>query len=266
MKCIFAMMIPDKTKMKEEVYFYLVYLAGIIVLYGLTTYFGVYAFGLVSENITEKIRYDLYKGFIRKEQGWFDIRENSPGILTGVLAEDALQIHSVGSEKIGNVLASLSSLIGGIGIALYYDWRITLTATAMTPLLMSAGAINGRIKHKLDGDDQDAFKQANLLTADSIINYRTVQSFGSKDFIIKTLNDHLMIPSKINIKDAHCIGFLFGFSQFAKNVFPGILYFVGAHIQKANPDLNPGDMFTAIFAVMYAAIGAANANEYGPDV
>lgn len=43
-------------------------------------------FGIVSENITENMRRDVYTSVLRKHMGWHDIRTNNAGMITAVLA------------------------------------------------------------------------------------------------------------------------------------------------------------------------------------
>ena len=49
-------------------------------------YLNKYMFGVVGENVTIKIRKVLYASIMRKHIGWFDDRENAPGILTSSMA------------------------------------------------------------------------------------------------------------------------------------------------------------------------------------
>ena len=56
---------------------------------------------------------------------------------------------------------------------------------------------------------------ANLLCGDSIVNYKTVQSFGNTELIIKKYESYLR-PSHDAAKLAHIkIGLAFGVSQFS---------------------------------------------------
>ena len=48
-----------------------------------------FSFGIIGENVTTNIRKHLYIKIIEKHQGWFDFRDNSPGVLTSALASDA---------------------------------------------------------------------------------------------------------------------------------------------------------------------------------
>ena len=59
-----------------------------------------------------------------------------------------------------------------------------------------------------------AYKEANLLAGDAILNYRTVASFGHDDKIIRKYDDMIDAPVRASIKKAQMIGISFGFSQF----------------------------------------------------
>ena len=48
-----------------------------------------FSFGVIGENVTLNIRRTLYRRIIEKHQGWFDERDNAPGVLTSTLSSDA---------------------------------------------------------------------------------------------------------------------------------------------------------------------------------
>ncbi len=48
-----------------------------------------FSFGVIGENVTTNIRKILYKRIMEKHQGWFDERDNAPGVLTSTLSSDA---------------------------------------------------------------------------------------------------------------------------------------------------------------------------------
>lgn len=50
--------------------------------------------------------------------------------------------------------------------------------------------------------DDESYKEANLLAGDSILNYRTVQSFGHYDKIIQKYDDMIDAPVRASVKKA----------------------------------------------------------------
>lgn len=52
--------------------------------------------------MTIKIRQQLYQSIIRKEIGWFDDKENAPGVISATMASDTQTINGVSSEGVAS--------------------------------------------------------------------------------------------------------------------------------------------------------------------
>jgi ABC-type multidrug transport system fused ATPase/permease subunit len=78
-----------KDLMKDEAEDWCLYMFLCAVVCFCTTFTQKFCFGVVGENITKNIRDKLYAALLKKNIGWFDARENAPGVLTSVLASDA---------------------------------------------------------------------------------------------------------------------------------------------------------------------------------
>lgn len=72
---------------------------------------------------------------------WFDRSENGSNALSIKLSADCQNINSVGSTFIFVVSDSITSVIVGFTTAFVYEWRITLIAIGLLPLLALAGAV-----------------------------------------------------------------------------------------------------------------------------
>lgn len=81
-------MIIDKHHMRSESDKWCLWMFICCLVSLLTTFTQKFSFGVVGENITLNIRQKLYGALLRKNMGWFDARENAPGVLTSVLASD----------------------------------------------------------------------------------------------------------------------------------------------------------------------------------
>lgn len=82
-------MILEKDLMRSESSEWCLYMFLCAVVSLITTFTQKFCFGVVGENITLNIRGQLYSSLLKKNMGWFDHRENAPGVLTSVLASDA---------------------------------------------------------------------------------------------------------------------------------------------------------------------------------
>ena len=103
---------------------------------------------------------------------------------------------------------------------------------------------------------EDAYKQANSLLSDIIINYRTVISFGTKnvDMILARYNELLVIPREAGIKKAHISGLFFGYSQGIRFIFIAIVFYVAAVFTKRY-DLDSQKVFAGCYVVFVGSIG-----------
>ena len=78
----------DLEQMRKDADFWILwmFIASLISL--CTAFVQKFSFGIVGENITINMRHRLYEAILKKSIGWFDLRDNSAGVLTSVLASD----------------------------------------------------------------------------------------------------------------------------------------------------------------------------------
>jgi len=86
------------------------------------------------------------------------------------------------------------------------------------------------------GDDE---KAANLLIGDAINNFKTVQSFGHEELVVKQFINLVMPIAEKSKKEALKASFAFGFSQFIVYCIFAALFYFGGKIIEANCTENP---------------------------
>lgn len=124
------------------------YVGYIGIMAGMTLVFSFiakFSFSLLGENVTLKIRYDLYESILRKNIGWFDQVENSPSVLTSAMAEDTSIVNGVSTESLATILESFFAIIVGVGIGFYYCWQLSCACLILMPFMGISGAINAKI-------------------------------------------------------------------------------------------------------------------------
>jgi len=88
-KTLFSMMNPDLEIMKEDTWGWSLYMLIISLVSLFCTFLVRFLFGIVGENITLNIREKMYFAVLKNAISWFDLKENAPGVITQVLANDA---------------------------------------------------------------------------------------------------------------------------------------------------------------------------------
>ena len=266
-KMLFSLMISyDLEQMRSDSRRWCLYMFICAVVCFITTFTQKFCFGVVGENITLNVRNQLYQALLKKNIGWFDARENAPGVLTSVLASDAQTLNGASTEGLAVMCESFFALVCGIILGFVFSWKVSLVALGCVPFMVAGGSINAKFQSGMAETDESAYKDANLLAGDAILNYRTVASFGHDYLIVELYDRYISSPFQSAVKKAHCIGFWFGFSQFVQNAVFALLYWAGAEFVYHDPAMTGDHVFMATFAMMFGAFAAGQANQFGPDM
>lgn len=72
-------------------------------------------------------------------------------------------------------------------------------------------------------------------------------------------------PYALAIKKGNISGFFFGTSQLIMFIIFGLLFYIGALFVRDNAGVTVTDMFTAVYAIMFAGMTAGNNSHFMPD-
>jgi ABC-type multidrug transport system fused ATPase/permease subunit len=75
------------------------------------------------------------------EIGFFDNEKNSTGALTARLADEASQVQGLVGRNFSTIVQVSATMIGGLTIAFYYGWLLTIIVLVVMPLVGIAGAM-----------------------------------------------------------------------------------------------------------------------------
>lgn len=119
---VFALMNPDPEIAAELVFKNVSYLFAVSVNQYIFTYIGRAGFGYVTENMTKDLRAGFYLAILKKSIGWHELRENSAGALTPILASEIQTMNGVGSESIIIVIEAVFGLLFGLIASAFFCW------------------------------------------------------------------------------------------------------------------------------------------------
>ena len=196
---------------------------------------------------------------------WFDKTENNCGVLSTRLGTDCQTINGMATTYIYLMIQCLSTLFGGVIIALVYEWRTALVALGSLPILMLAGMVRAKFRNGQMESLDKAYKDSAQITMESLNNIRTVVSFGVENTVLHKYERYIDEPRK----DLHCSalvsGFFFGLSQVVNFVTFGILFFVGTIFMR-DYGVSLLDVFTAVYCIFFAGITIGNNSNFMPDI
>lgn len=144
-KALFGLMKIDIDDMREQTNKWVLYMFICGIASFFIALFYKYLFGIIAENITINIRSKLYSSFLKKHIGWFDQKENSAGVMVGVLASDVQTLNGASSEGVALFTEVSFAIICGIVLGFYFFWQLSLVALGCIPFMVVGGAMNAKL-------------------------------------------------------------------------------------------------------------------------
>ena len=130
---------------------------------------------------------------------WLDQPRNNSGALSARLASDCQTVNGLTTTYICIIVQNITNLLAGIIIALFYEWRTALVAIGLIPLMILAGAIEMAFTTGFSAKTDVAYKDSSSLITESMINIRTVTSFGYENMILNKYTERLKLPYELAI-------------------------------------------------------------------
>lgn len=207
------------------------------IAYGIFSFIGKYSFSQVGSNIGKNCQMILYKSLLTKDLGWHDHTEHSAGIMTVLLSKDCGLIEGAATEGSAIMLQTMFAMLISIGAAFYYSWKLALFSFAFVPIMM-LGSIMQMKYDPVIGEhvkEQDAATKADLIASDCIMNYRTVQSFGSDEVVMDEYELALNESRESFVSLQMKAGFWFGYGMGSMNFVLGGLQLIQAWLAMRDP-------------------------------
>lgn len=150
---------------------------------------------------------------LRQEIAWYDDKRNGTGTLCSRLSTDAAAVQGATGQRIGTVLSSISTMALGIGIGMYYEWRLGLVALAFTPFLLVSQYLEIKYTDQQNMGNSKALERSTKVAVEVVSNIRTVVSLGRERMFHQQYMD-LLEPSVASAKRlTHIRGVVYGIAR-----------------------------------------------------
>jgi ABC-type multidrug transport system fused ATPase/permease subunit len=212
------------------------------------------SFGFINGRMTARVRSAIFKSVLRSEVGFFDMPENSTGVLTAKIASDAALVKAAISDRIHAAVQNLSTITAGFVIAFTSSWKLALVVFGTFPIIAFSGAMQMRLMQGIIGGNNKELAAANQTVSEAVSGIRTVMAFNMKDGIQKLYKEQLLQSLRSVRKASILAGFGFGFAQSTRFFTQAITMSFGSHLMREE-GLTFKDLTTAMFAILMSAIG-----------
>ncbi|CAH3028476.1 unnamed protein product, partial [Porites evermanni] len=244
-----------QTEMTKFALYYVYLAAGnLVVAYGQMAFWS-----LTATRQVKKMRLALFSSILKQDIGWFDTSE--PGELNNRFTEDLNQVFDGIGHKIGMFVHAISIVLAGFVLAFVYGWKLTLVLISVTPLLVVAGGILGKVMAAFTTKGLDAYAKAGSVAVEVLSSIRTVAAFGGENKEIKRYSSCLGEARDFGVKMGVLMGLGIGFLQIIIYGSYALAFWYGAKLI-INQEMNGGDVLIVFFSVV---IGAMQLGQAGPN-
>ena len=174
----------------------------------------LYCLEIISSYLTSKLRKKILKKYLELSLPFFDEIENSPRTLLSKLSIDTIQLNAVFHMIIGDLFHSSGSLISGLALSIYYDWRLTVISFCFIPFIIISNLLVAKTKRS----GRKSYKKNNIeaggILSESVLNTKTIFSFNFQKESVKLYMEVLNSETKTFVRDSILLGILMGFGVF----------------------------------------------------
>jgi subfamily B ATP-binding cassette protein MsbA len=196
---------------------------GLVLLFSVQAvlnYVQAYLLSAVGEQSVAGLRKELFARLLEMPPGFF--AERRTGELTSRLTADVGLLQGVLSHQISEFSRQILSLVGGVVLLTYLQPRLTLTALAVSPLVVGSAIFFGRRLRLITTGVQDRLAEATGVAEEAFSQIRTVQSFVQEPTERARYADRVTASVRTALKRARVRGVFFG--MLTLSTFAGITF------------------------------------------
>lgn len=182
------------------------------------------------------------------------------------MATDAYQIRNMVSGVLGVMCLNIATIGASLGIGFYYSWIVTLISLGLSPLIAIVGGINMKIMIRFSTKSQEAEKFLSSLMSDSVCNMRTLKSLGSITPFLDKFEGKLDEINQVNAEKFLTSSILNGMGKAMIMIVEGVIFYLAALVFQQGMVTSSRDVFTAVNAIIFAAIGVGQNTQFMPDM
>ncbi|KAL7674470.1 hypothetical protein ACOME3_000749 [Neoechinorhynchus agilis] len=212
-----------------------------------------YCFGVSGENLTKRLRTNIFELLLRQDIAFFDRPNNSVERLCTMLSSTASLVHGSTGIRLGVIVSDLCILTTGTILALVYSWRLTLVFAAFVPFLTLATFLSMKFKNQFDVNDKNRLKKAHVLIDEALPNIVKVKQLNIEQNFIDEYDAIIEDAFSKTVKKCIIIGLLFGISQSIVFFTIGTGFFASAHfVERQKMDIQ--EMMIVFAGLLFASM------------
>ncbi|KAG5451955.1 Multidrug resistance protein 1 [Clonorchis sinensis] len=212
--------------------------------------------GIAAKRQLRRIRLLYFKAILRQDVPWFD--DQSTGALISMLSQNTEQIETGIGPKLSEFTQNISGFVAGIVIAFKINWKQTLVACAMLPLVVVAFSLFGVLMKYFTVKELQAYSSAGSIAGEVLAAIRTVVAFGGEEKELKRYTRELYKAEAVGIKKNTAIGGVGGSITLSIYCSAALIFWYGIKLINEN-QTDAGSVVLVFINVIMGSIYLGNA-------
>lgn len=155
-------------------------LVGIFVLRGIAVFCSGYVMAWITNNVVMDMRRAMFAKLLRLPTRHFD--DHSPGTLISKVVFDTNYIAEASSSGFVSMIRETLTVIGLMGYLLYLDWKLTLVALSVGPLIVTAVRRFGKRLRDASQIGYESMGRITHILEESTGAHKVVKIFGGQAY------------------------------------------------------------------------------------
>ncbi len=185
------------------------WLAGILVVQSVFSYFRTILFVNVTEKSLASLRQDTYNHLIQLPLGFFEHKR--VGELNSRVSADIALLQDTLTTTLADFLRQLIIIVGGISLLVYTSLHLTLFMLAILPAVVLMVFFFGRFIRKYSRDMQKEVAESNTIVEETLQGIRSVKTFTNEFLEMDRYKERTLDIARLGIKGGRYRGAFFSF-------------------------------------------------------
>jgi ATP-binding cassette, subfamily B, bacterial MsbA len=155
--------------------------AGLIVLFlvrGVGDYLSVYAPGWVGRQVIKSIRHDVFARYLQLPVSYFD--RNGVAQLLSRLTYNIELVAEAATTAVTFIIRDTLTIIGLLGYLIYLNWRLTLFALAVAPVIVGLIRITSKLFRRYSTRIQSSMGDVTRVAKEALESQRMIKVFNAE--------------------------------------------------------------------------------------
>lgn len=223
---------------------------GLVLLFlfkGVFDYHQSYLIRLVGQKVIRDLRDLLFRHLQGLSLGFF--HRSSTGTLISRMIGDINLLQQAVSQVVSDLLRQVVTLIALIGVALYRDWKLTLIALLVFPLIAFYTGKLGKRLRKISRRGQEKMAELISLLQECLVGIKIIQAFGREDYAFRRFQEKNQRYYQNTLRGVRADELSTPLMELLGSIGVGGVIFYGGY-QVIQGHSTPGTFFSFLAAVM----------------